>query len=431
MYLGSLNSQEAFLIHIARRALYVLTCTIGMTCAASAQNLLTNSNFDQNIAGWNVNSGGTAAWDAADVNDSPSSGSARVTATGVQVQLIQCVAVTPGAKYDAIASATIPTGQAGTGIAFFALSYYAGAGCTGASRGTATTNGISETGRWVTDSLFDRPSFNGDALSASVSLIVNRTSGASFTALFDGVRMGRSGSFNERLVIPVAASVTGANNSAFRSDLWLFNASTSRTLPVKLTLYCYANSPCTSVEKTMSMPPRWGTQLKDVVTSLFQQPQVGGAIEVEYNGAYGTLAVTSRLYSPASGPTYGFAMVGRRADQGLTRAVFPGLAWNGGVLTTGFRTNLGFYNPNDTAANVTISLRRVDGTELGTTSVSLPSRRAQQINNLFGAVGAGSIVATDAYATVVSDIPIFSYVSVLDNGSSDGSYAEGIPDNGY
>jgi hypothetical protein len=121
-------------------------------------------------------------------------------------------------------------------------------------------------------------------------------------------------------------------------------------------------------------------------------------------------------------------MVARPSDQGLTRAVFPGLGWNGGVLTSGFRTNLGFYNPNAGTANVTITLHRVDGTVLGTTSASVPSRRAQQINNLFGVVGAGSVVATDAYATVVSDVPIFSYVSVLDNGSSDGSYTEGIPD---
>jgi hypothetical protein len=414
-------------LHRPVRAILLALCTIASS-EAFAQNLLTNPNFNQNISGWTASPAGVAVWDSADAKASPSSGSARVTSTASQVQFQQCVAVTPGVKHDLIVRTRIPAGQSGTGIAYIAISYFAGAGCTGASRGSSSTVGISETGRWRADSLFERPSINGDALSANVSLLVNKTSGTSFAAQFDNIQFGPTGSFVERLIIPVAASVTGANNSAFRSDLWLFNHSSSFSIPVKLTLYCYANSPCTSVEKSLTVPSHFGSQLKDVVTSLFAQPQVGGAIEIEYNPAFGTLSATSRLYSPATGPTYGFAMVARPSDQGLTRAVFPGLGWNGGVLTSGFRTNLGFYNPNAGTANVTITLHRVDGTVLGTTSASVPSRRAQQINNLFGVVGAGSVVATDAYATVVSDVPIFSYVSVLDNGSSDGSYTEGIPD---
>jgi hypothetical protein len=418
---------EAILNKLVRVTLLVL-CTTVPSSIALAQNLLTNPNFNQNISGWTAIPAGTATWDATDIDASPSSGSARVTNSGSQAQFQQCVAVSPGAKYDLIAHMRIPSGQAGTGAAFIAINYYASAGCSGASRGSSSTSGVSETGRWLGDSLFARPSINGDALSAMVSLVVTRTTGSTFAAQFDSIQFGPAGSFTQRLVIPVAASVTGANNSAFRSDVWLLNHSKNRDIPVKLTLYCYANSACTSVEKTLTVPARWNSQQKDIVTSLFAQAQVGGAIEIEYDSALGTISATSRLYSPATGPTYGFAMVARPADQGLTRAVFPGLGWNGGVLTSGFRTNLGFYNPNATTANVTIELHRGDGSVLGTTSASVPSRRAQQINNLFGAVGASTVVATDAYAIVISDVPIFSYVSVLDNGSSDGSYAEGLPD---
>lgn len=408
-----------------RLTLLVLVCSL-VPLAAVAQNLLTNPNFDQNLNGWTVE-GGTAAWDSTDVAGSTASGSARLTNTGSQAHLWQCVAVTPGVKHDLIVRSRIPAGQSATGITFFGMYYYGTTNCTGPSMGSTSSTGISETDRWITEDQINYAAVFGEARSARVSLLVNKSSGSTFTALFDAVQFGPSGSFAQRLIIPAAASISGANNSAFRSDLWLFNQSATNAIPVTLTLYCYAGSTCTSVVKNVTVQPRRSVQIRDLVTSLFQQPQTGGAIELSYAGYLGTISATSRLYSPATGPTYGFAMVARPASQALRRVMFPGLASNGGVNTSGFRTNLGYYNPNATAANVTVTLHRADGSVLGTTSTSLPPQTAQQIS-LFSAVGAGTIVTTDAYATVVSDIGIFSYASILDNGSNDASYVEGILD---
>lgn len=409
----------------SRLTLFVLVCSL-VPLSAFAQNLLTNPNFDQNLNGWTIE-GGTAAWDPTDAAGSSASGSARLTNSGSQTHLYQCVQVTPGVKHDLVVRSRIPAGQSATGVTFFGMYYFGTTNCTGSSVGSSSSAGVSEIDRWIVGDQTNYGAVSGEARSARVSLLVNKSSGSTFVAQFDSVQFGPSGSFSQRLVIPAAASITGANNSAFRSDLWLFNESATNSIPVTMTLFCYAGSSCTSVVRNVTLQPRRSVQYRDLVTTLFGQPQTGGAIELSYGAYFGTIAATSRLYSPATGPTYGFAMVARPASEALRRVVFPGLASNGGVLTTGFRTNLGYYNPGSSTANVTITLYRSDGVALGSTTASVPPQTAQQIN-LFNAVGAGSIVTTDAYVTVVSDIGIFSYVSILDNGSNDSSYVEGILD---
>lgn len=414
-------------------SLILLGLIVSLTASgASAQNLLTNSNFDKDLAGWTSSPSSAATWDPLDVSGSPTSGSARIVgSSGGQGSLSQCVTVTTGLTYALVVNMRVPPGQPGPGIAFFGYNLYTGAGCTGAINGGETTKGLASTESWVTGAILDAKEFSGTvAKTARISLYVNSSAGSSFSANFDSIIFAPRDSLAKRLVIPVAASVKGANNSAFRSDVWLFNESTTNPIPVTMTLYCYANSPCTTVQRSVTIQPRQSLQIKDIVTTRFNQPQVGGAVEFEYDTFLGVLAATSRLYSPDSGPSYGFAMVARPSSEGLRRVVFPGLGWNGGVLTSGFRTNLGYYNPNATAANITVTLRRADGTLLGTTSASLPPRTAQQIGNLFGAVGAGGVVATDAYATVLSDIGVFTYASIIDNNSNDASYVEGIFDTG-
>ncbi|HEX7707213.1 MAG TPA: hypothetical protein VF701_12210 [Thermoanaerobaculia bacterium] len=398
--------------------LFVVTLPV----VAAAQNLLVNPDFDRDLAGWTSVPPSAATWDAPEA-------AARVVANTDQVTLRQCVSVTPGVNHDLIVRIRVPEGQSGTGHAFAGIHYFAGPNCTGETRQVATTAaGVTPGADWHVRTLINRPSIGGDAMSANVDLYVQLLTGASFTALFDRIQFGPTGAFSKRLVIPAAASITGANNSAFRSDLWLVNQSATNTIPVKLTLHCYANSACTTVERDATLFPGRSVEYIDIVTSLFGQSQNAGAIEIRWESYLGEIAATSRLYSPASGPSYGFAMQARPITAALRNTIFPGLGWQGGILQFGFRTNIGFYNPNSTPASVTVSLYRSDGTLLGQLPTTVPPRTPQQINSLFVAVGAAQVETTDAYARVQSDIGIFSYVSILDNATNDASYIEGILD---
>jgi hypothetical protein len=89
----------------------------------SAQNLLTNPGFDQDLSGWATPQGGTA-WDGTrDADGNPASGSAAVKiyppisslSTLCPEVLSQCVTVTPGTAYNFGGKIFIPEGQPGPG----------------------------------------------------------------------------------------------------------------------------------------------------------------------------------------------------------------------------------------------------------------------------------------------------------------------------
>ena len=59
-------------------ALTAIACSILLGVPAAAQNLLTNPDFNANVAGWTPVGSGSVTWNALDANASASSGSARL-----------------------------------------------------------------------------------------------------------------------------------------------------------------------------------------------------------------------------------------------------------------------------------------------------------------------------------------------------------------
>jgi len=90
---------------------------VSISTPVSAANLLVNPTFDENLAGWGLEPAASPAWDPMDVDNSQSSGSARLTMVG-EVHgtqgILQYVAVVPGAQYDFSAWIQVG-GDAGTG----------------------------------------------------------------------------------------------------------------------------------------------------------------------------------------------------------------------------------------------------------------------------------------------------------------------------
>jgi hypothetical protein len=94
------------------------------------------------------------------------------------------------------------------------------------------------------------------------------------------------------------------------------------------------------------------------------------------------------------------------------------------------RTNVGVYNPN--GVSVTATIRLFDGgVLLGTTPVVLGAHAVTQVNNIYQAVGFGSLVKTNGYATVESSdplSPLFTYAAEADNVTGDLILIVGAPD---
>ncbi len=232
-----------------------------------------------------------------------------------------------------------------------------------------------------------------------------------------------------RLVLPVAASVHGANGTFFHTDLRVLNLSFVSAVSVQAIYHCRGGGACATVTKTFSVAPRQNLALDDAVPSLFGAAETGGAIELLYDDTTGPLFVSSRLYSPQSPlPTYGASVPARRSEEACTRCVFNQIALSAD-LASGFRTNAGGYNRGSTTLTAVYSLKRSDGATLDTASRVIGPGEFFQFDGTIGdAVGVTGVTDTNLYLSVAADAPFFPWAVVIDNQSGDLVFAEPAPD---
>lgn len=117
-----------------RTILSLFFCAVAatLTVPVHAANLVVNPHFDQNIGGWSAPSDATTTWEKADALASASSGALALTMTllsGTR-SAQQCVAVTPGAIYEAGMQVMID-GQQPAAEAFLMGLFYESANCSG------------------------------------------------------------------------------------------------------------------------------------------------------------------------------------------------------------------------------------------------------------------------------------------------------------
>ena len=95
-----------------------------------------------------------------------------------------------------------------------------------------------------------------------------------------------------------------------------------------------------------------------------------------------------------------------------------------GTTAQSARTNVGFFNPNDNPTSVALELRDDNGTVLGNQIVVLAPFQQAQLS-LIGASGLFPNVSGDVVTATIFFIagsPLFTYASIVDNVSGDGSF---------
>jgi len=229
--------------------------------------------------------------------------------------------------------------------------------------------------------------------------------------------------FVQTTTVPSIASVHGQNGTFFHTDLWLFNRDPN---PVTVTARyrCFTGQDCGAGAVSFPMNGSSSKTVSDVVSTLFGSAESAGALELFVTSQVPEALYTlSRTYSPAlPAATTGASMAALPATAANGNAVFVGLAGNGGDSSSGFRTNVGVYNPQVVATNVGFRLQTSDGTLIGTTSLTLAAFEAHQINDIFASTGHGEVVTSDAVLFLTSDVPIFSFATVIDNRTGDFVY---------
>jgi plastocyanin len=220
------------------------------------------------------------------------------------------------------------------------------------------------------------------------------------------------------LTIPASASIHGLNGTYFRTDLRLLNQSYTDSVTVDL------DYPGVGHSGSVTLAPREARELRDVVGTFFAAPETSGGITIRWSG--GPVIASSRTYTDgAAGGTIGTQIPALEDYRSMTGALFVALSSSGGDLTKGFRSNAGVFNPGyyaaQASATVTFVLYDSLGHPLGiplTTQVG----GTVQINNIFAALGAGTVATKNARLVVTSSVPVFSYVTVIDNITGDSFY---------
>ena len=214
----------------------------------------------------------------------------------------------------------------------------------------------------------------------------------------------------ETVTLPVAASVTGVGGVPFVSDVRVFNTSYADVLTVTA-VYRFNGQTA-----RFPLAAREAKAFDDICVSLFSTPGSLGAVEFTSTGAAGSLVVSSQLRSPVTGGGFVGMFV-----PGLPSSAAHAVTVLTGLVSGDSRTNIGVYNPNDSA--VTATIRLYDGAVLlGTKSVGLAGHAVTQTGHIYNEVGFGSLVRNNGYATVESDnpaAPLFTYAAEADNRSGD------------
>ncbi len=222
--------------------------------------------------------------------------------------------------------------------------------------------------------------------------------------------------------IPVIGHVDGANNSKFRSDLYLFNPTAT---PSMVSLQINSNAGQSALNLTLlGFEAR---VIHDVLMTAFAQT---GTARLRYQsfGTYGsaaTVRVTSRTYAlNDDGGTYGFLMPPLNSFQ--SAAAGDSLEILGTTTGTSTRTNIGLV---DLMASVStrqphaaIAFYDKTGSKIDEMTVTIPSAGTMQLNDVYRARNIAASTGPVLIRVTSVDGLIGAYAAAVDNGTNDSAY---------
>ncbi len=221
--------------------------------------------------------------------------------------------------------------------------------------------------------------------------------------------------------IPAIGHIDGANNSKYRSDLYVYNPS-EQTRTVTLQMKMWASNDTATFSLTMF--GKEARVIPDVLLKLFNRTGIA-RLRYQSIGDANGVRVTSRTYSiDANGGTYGFLMPPlnnfQAASSGDTLEIL------GVVGGSGFRTNIGLVDLTGFAASIPagVKIEIIDdkGKTIDSFSVNVPSAGGMQIDDVFHARGLGDGPTAALILISPTSGMIGAYATSNDNGTNDPTY---------
>ncbi len=223
-----------------------------------------------------------------------------------------------------------------------------------------------------------------------------------------------------------AAHATGANGESWITDAQLYNPSDSPAT-ARLSFLLPGTDNRSATEKQVMIPPQRVLELDDVVASTFGYSG-GGAIHLlSDRGLLGSSRTYNRTISGSYAETKGFSVPMARATTALTQGIIGPLAQGLGLD----RSNVAFLNSSEQPTSIHMNLIDAgSGNVFGTASLMLLPKGFGQINDIFGTVGNVFNISSNVTLEFSASAPVFSFATVIDQGSGDAHYVSAWPDNG-
>lgn len=219
-------------------------------------------------------------------------------------------------------------------------------------------------------------------------------------------------------VIPVVAHTTGANGTAWRSDLSIQNISSS-PLNVDMSLIASGEGLLDNIISlpSITVPPGGSVMVADV---LKNQSQTSGALLV---GGDHPFALTSRTYNQTAAGTFGQTVppAADVASGGSSTIYIPGL-----ISNNSFRTNIGLVMSATTAMTVVVTLNGASGQTLGTRTFTVPAGATNHVQFGTPSIAAPPFDVASATVRIMSgNGTVVAYASIVDNVTGDASFIAG------
>ena len=231
--------------------------------------------------------------------------------------------------------------------------------------------------------------------------------------------------------VPIAGKVTNGRGQNFVTDVRVFNPSYDKAAAALVEYFqAGTSSPNAGASTVVNVPARGTAVLDDIAgASGLNKPGTTGGLRIT---SAESLAVTSNIFddqrSNAKG-TFGQFVTAFANAQALRRGVIAQLAQQTDT-TSGFRTNLGFFNPGGDTINVRLELRDAAGALLGTGDIVVPPYSQQQNGIAFYFPSVDFTTRPNLTVSFDASAPLFAYGSLNDNVSSDAVFVGAQPDTG-
>lgn len=224
------------------------------------------------------------------------------------------------------------------------------------------------------------------------------------------------------MVVPVIATLKGQAGSNFKSDLVLGNHGST---PVDVIAEWYpTGTTLTGPARTaaITVPARGQRVIAEAPVALFQASETRGGFILRSMSPFNAQVRTYNDQRAANQGTFGQFVDGQPATAAMTRGVMYGLSQG-----TGFRTNIGWFNPTGSAVTVTFTAYAADGAKLGEVTATAPAY-ANDIRAVFSLItGVANQTQPDFFVTYQASAAIFVFATVNDNTTNDGIHVAAKP----